>query len=286
MEWNINSSLGLCPTDLKFASPNNHMSWFLKINPSFYPQTSFWFCFPGEPLLTEVSMLLFACACLWLNLDHAMISSSMLAPYPFSTSGAALLLLIDLRLHTCFFSRIDISSPVILAFSHHPSTPFWLTPLSFPPSLSFHSPLFQSLSCPKFQFPYRCPFAPTALAVVVVQSLSCVWLFGDGQGGLAWCSSWSRKGLETERLNWTERKYMSSEGGLGDKGFEWKAKGLKFIFQASAFQEFWSSETLSFFPLKIILAEVQYIKWIQYIKYIRFAWFESPWWRWWRSEEL
>ena len=109
---------------------------------------------------------------------------------------------------------------------------------------------------------------------------------GDGQGGLAWCSSWSRKGLETERLNWTERKYMSSEGGLGDKGFEWKAKGLKFIFQASAFQEFWSSETLSFFPLKIILAEVQYIKWIQYIKYIRFAWFESPWWRWWRSEEL
>ena len=177
MEWNINSSLGLCPTDLKFASPNNHMSWFLKINPSFYPQTSFWFCLPGEPLLTEVSMLLFACACLWLNLDHAMISSSMLAPYPFSTSGAALLLLIDLRLHTCFFSRIDVSSPVILAFSHHPSTPFWLTPLSFPPSLSFHSPLFQSLSCPKFQFPYHCPFAPTALAVVVVQSLSCVWLF-------------------------------------------------------------------------------------------------------------
>ena len=98
-------------------------------------------------------------------------------PYPFSTSGAALPLLMDLRLHTCFFRRIDISSPVILAFSHHPSTPLWLTPLSFPPSLSFHNPLFQSLSCPKFQFPYRCPFVPPALAVVVVQSLSCVWLF-------------------------------------------------------------------------------------------------------------
>ena len=36
MEWNINSSLGLCPTDLKFASPNDHMSQFLKINSSIH----------------------------------------------------------------------------------------------------------------------------------------------------------------------------------------------------------------------------------------------------------
>ena len=28
---------------------------------------------------------------------------------------------------------------------------------------------------------------------------------GDGQGGLAWCSSWGRKELDmTEQLNWTE----------------------------------------------------------------------------------
>ena len=176
IEWNINSSLGLCPTDFKFASPNNHMSRFIKINSSFYPQTSYWFCFPGEPLLTEVTTLLFACAFLWLNLDHSMIRRSMIASYPLSTSDAALLLLIDLRLHTCFFSLIDISSPVILVSSHHLSTLFWLTPLSFPPGLSFHNLLFQSLSCPKFQFPYLSPFAPTAL-VVLVEALSCVWLF-------------------------------------------------------------------------------------------------------------
>ena len=31
------------------------------------------------------------------------------------------------------------------------------------------------------------------------------WTHGDGQGGLAWCDSWSCKELETtERLNWTE----------------------------------------------------------------------------------
>ena len=33
---------------------------------------------------------------------------------------------------------------------------------------------------------------------------------GDGQGGLACCSSWGRKELDTaERLNWTELKIIS-----------------------------------------------------------------------------
>ena len=33
---------------------------------------------------------------------------------------------------------------------------------------------------------------------------------GDGQGGLAYCSSWGRKELDTtERLNWTELKYVT-----------------------------------------------------------------------------
>ena len=32
---------------------------------------------------------------------------------------------------------------------------------------------------------------------------------GDGQGGLAWCNSWSCKELDTtERLNWTELKHF------------------------------------------------------------------------------
>ena len=203
IEWNINSSLGLCPTDFKFASANNHMSRFLKINSSFYPQTSYWFCFPGEPLLTEVTTLLFACAFLWLNLDHAMIRRSMIAPYPLSTSDAALLLLIDLRLHTCFFSLIDISSPVILVSSHHLSTLFWLTPLSFPPGLSFHNLLFQSLSCPKFQFPYLSPFAPTAL-VVLVEALGCVWLFVT-----PWTAA--RQASLSSTVSWGLLKIMSIE---------------------------------------------------------------------------
>ena len=99
----------------------------------------------------------------------------MIAPYPFSTSGAALLLLTGLHLHPCVFNLIDISSPVILVFSCHPSTLFWLTPLSFPPSLSFYSPSFPSLACPQFQFPYLSAFASDALAVV--QPLSCIRLF-------------------------------------------------------------------------------------------------------------
>ena len=38
---------------------------------------------------------------------------------------------------------------------------------------------------------------------------------GDGQGGLACCNSWSRKESDTsERLNWTELKYLSSYKAL------------------------------------------------------------------------
>ena len=129
----------------------------------------------------------------------------MIAPYPFSTSGAALLLLTGLHLHPCVFNLIDISSPVILVFSCHPSTLFWLTPLSFPPSLSFYSPSFPSLACPQFQFPYLSAFAPTALAVV--QPLSCVWLF---------VTPWTAA-LEVSlsfTISWGLLKLMSTESAM------------------------------------------------------------------------
>ena len=37
---------------------------------------------------------------------------------------------------------------------------------------------------------------------------------GDGQGGLAYCSSWGRKAWDTtKRLNWTELNWMGFSGG-------------------------------------------------------------------------
>ena len=63
--------------------------------------------------------------------------------------------------------------------------------------------------------------------------------FGDGQGGLACCGSWSRKELDTtERLNWTELrrpyKYLRKEGKLKSKGGKVKYTHLNAEFQRIA----------------------------------------------------
>lgn len=83
--------LGLCPTDFKFASPNDHMSRFLKINLSIHrhPTGS---VFLGKPLLNRSFYPFYLCVHFCDYVDHAVLRSSMIAPYPFSTSGAALLL--------------------------------------------------------------------------------------------------------------------------------------------------------------------------------------------------
>ena len=59
---------------------------------------------------------------------------------------------------------------------------------------------------------------------------------GDGQGGLACCSSWGRKELDTsERLNWTELKHLKQQT-TGSLLFY-----FSFIFLRNSFLKYWRS---------------------------------------------